>query len=139
MATETKTREERAAEIETMMAHANGTNGYTRWSPLFRGHVLTDGALALADMAGAHWLMDAIASYHGQVMLDPMLKDIQFWTFKLNDDKTSGVLICERDTDDVVITQEIEYTDFPLDEIRLYVSPMYDPDGHMVIMLPSER
>jgi hypothetical protein len=139
MATETKAREERAAEINKALAHAIGTEGYTRWSALFRRHVLTDGALMLAEMAEAHWLMDAIASYHSEVMKDPMLQDIQFWTFKVNPEEMTGTLICERDTDDVVITQEFHYTDFPLDEIKLYVSPMYDPDGHMVIMLPSER
>ena len=39
-----------------------GTEGYIRWSPLFRRMVLTDGAKFVADNGGAHgayWLVDA--------------------------------------------------------------------------------
>jgi hypothetical protein len=137
------------AEIENGMAYMTGTSEYTRWSPLFRNHVLTDGAKFIAESADAYWLMDAIASYHAKCMKDEMLCDFQSWKLKVNAPTPkdigaagevltrSATLTCERDTDDVAFTQEIPYTDFPLEEIKFYCNPMGD-GTHMVILLPSE-
>jgi hypothetical protein len=124
-------------DASTLKAQLNqfcGTMEYTRWSFLFRKHCLTDGAKFLAEKAGAFWLMDAIASHHAKCMQDPMLQGIQFWTLKIKDGK--GTLICERDSDDIAIKQEIPFTDFPLEEIKLYCQPL-DATNY-VIMLPSE-
>ena len=122
-------------EIQDGLAQMYGTEGYTRWSPLFRNHVLTDGAKFLAESAEAYWLMDAIASRHSSCMKDDMLKDFQVWTLTVKDG--SGTLICERDTGNVAFKQEIPFTDFPLDEIKLYCNPMGD-GKHYVILLTSE-
>jgi hypothetical protein len=130
--------ETKAEKVAAIIAHAMGTEDYHRFNMLFRKHVLTDSALLVAQEAGAHWLMEAIASHHRTAMRDPMLQDIQFWTLKVNQEDSSAVLTCERDKDDVVITQEIPYTDFPLEEIKLYVQPLHDGDGHYVIMLPGD-
>lgn len=148
-----------AATLQRELDQFTGTESYTRWSILFRNHVLTDGAKFLADNGGEHgayWLMDAIASYHAKCMKDPMLRDMQFWTLKVNREppakpmtvgavlqhkqggqKAMAVLTCERDTGNVAFRQEIPYTDFQLDEIKLYVAPMGDGQ-HFVILLPSE-
>jgi hypothetical protein len=89
----------------------------------------------LCDAAQSYWLVDAIGSYQSspKVMNDEMCRGIQFWTLKVNTEKKTAVLTLERDTDDVVLTQNIEYTDFPLDSIKLYYSPMAK-----VLLLPSE-
>lgn len=96
------------------------------------GILYTEGVKYLAEEAGAYWLIDAIASWQPspQVKQDPMLQEIQFWKLRVNPDN-SAVLTCERDSDDVALTQEIEFTDFPLEEVRLYLS-------NRVLMLPSE-
>jgi hypothetical protein len=124
-------------EIINGLANFYGTENWHRFSPLFRKHLLTDGVKWLADNANCYWLMDAICSYHSKCMKDPkgMLQNIQFWTLKVDGNKAT--LTCERDTDDVAIIQKIEYTDFPLPEIKLYVQPM--GDGHFCILLPSEH
>lgn len=124
-----------AAEITAGMANFYGTETWHRWSILFPKMLLTDGAKYLAEKAGAFWLMDAIASHQPKALKDRMLRDMQFWTLKVNADKTA-VLTCERDSGNVAITQKIEYTDFPLPEIKLYVGPM--GDGQYTILLPSE-
>jgi hypothetical protein len=86
----------------------------------------------LAEEAEAFWLIDAIASWQvsPKVKRDPMLQEIQFWKLRVNPDN-SAVLTCERDTDDVALTQAIEFTDFPLESVKLYLS-------NRVLMLPSE-
>ncbi|MEM9447015.1 MAG: DUF6876 family protein [Cyanobacteria bacterium P01_E01_bin.6] len=92
----------------------------------------TEGVQYMAEHAGAYWLIEAIASwqFEPQVREDPMLQEIQFWALTVNDD-SSAVLVCERDTDDVVVTQSIAMTDFPLRSIKLYFQ-------QGVLLLPSE-
>ena len=120
------------------------TDGYTRYT---FGILLTDGVKWLCDAAQSYWLVDAIGSYQStpKVKNDESLQGIQFWTLKLvkkhltlqdgtvRTCPSSAVLTLERDTDDVVLTQNIEYTDFPLDSIKLYYSPQ-----DKVLLLPSE-
>lgn len=119
-----------------------GTDGYQSHKIIPCGDrlLLTDGAVYLAEHAGAYWLMDAILSYQPQCRRDPMLAEMQFWTLK-RDDKGGALLICERDAGDVAFVQEIEHTDFPLDEIKLWVE-RGSADGEnedWILMLPSER
>jgi len=112
-----------------------GTEGYTRWNPFSR-MVLTDGAKYLAEQAQCFWLMDAIASYQPKCLKEKMLRDIQFWTLKK--DGKDMVLTCRKDSGyPPTVTQRFEYTDFPLDEVKLYVAPL--DEVHYVIMLPSEN
>ena len=92
----------------------------------------TDGIKYLAENGGAYWLLDSIASWQKESIIksNQDLRQVQFWRLKVNPDN-SAVLTCERDRDDVVITQKIPFTDFPLEEITLYLC-----DG--VLLLPSE-
>lgn len=122
-------------EIKDTLAQCYGTSGYHRWSPLFRRHVLTDGVKTLCEMAECYWLADAIASYHGTCRKDAALYDMQFWNLKKNDNG-GATLTCSRDKGDVAITQEIECTDFPLDEIDIWVSR--GDETTWVLMLTSE-
>lgn len=107
------------------------THHYKHWLNRF---VYTDGVQYLAEAAGAYWLIDAIASHQPEAVKDPMLKDFQIWrlTVTQTDTSKSADLVCERDTDDAVITQHIDCTDFPLPEIKFYLE-------NGVLMLPSER
>ena len=120
-----------------------GTEGYHRWSVLFRHHVLTDGAKYLAEKCGAYWLMDAIASHHASAMRDPRLREMQIWFLRKNKTNDGVNLTCWADTgqgEKHKILQRIPYSDFfnnfDGDEIKLYVEPM---ENLWVVMLPSER
>jgi hypothetical protein len=112
-----------------------GTEKYYRWSALFPNFLLTDGAHYVAEQAGAYWLMDAIASHLKSY------KDAGFAIVVFGKDATQeGGGFTLRIVDDipstkVYATQKIEYSDFPLDEIKLYV--IYD-GTHWTILLPSE-
>lgn len=126
-------------ELETSIRQFSGTEAYHRHSFLFPNFVMTDGVKWLADNAECHWLMDVIASYQPRCLKDSMLKNIQFWTLKVNADKTA-TLICERDAGDEFLRQEFDYTNFPLSEIKLYVGREQLPSGQSVsvVLLPSE-
>lgn len=114
---------------EGELSQFTGTSQYYQ-HPL--GVLYTDGVHYMAERGGAYWLLDLIAIWqlHPRIAQDPMLQQIQFWTLTVNDDR-SAQLICERDSDDIAVTQRIPFTDFPLKMLRLYVQ-----DG--VILLPSE-
>lgn len=100
---------------------------YSHWLKAF---VYTDGVKFLADNANAYWLLDAIASHQTQKLLsDPMLKDFQIWILAVDGRKAR--LVCEKDDNIRVVTQDIVNTDFPLKLVKLYLV-------NKVLMLPSE-
>lgn len=108
------------------LAQFTGTEKLYR---ITRRHVLTDGTKYLAEEGKCFWLMDAIASH-----LTLSYEDY-FAVARLVVDGSSAVLSLDDGNDNVFATQAIEYTDFPLSEIKLYCSF----DGtHWVIMLTSE-
>ena len=118
-------------EILQDLPNFYGTENYYRLSPVFPNFVLTDGALYLAENAGAFWLMDAIASHLGSY------KNEGFVVAKLLRAKASNgwILRLEDGNDGLLADQIIEYSDFPLDEITLYV---IQQDDLWVILLTSE-
>lgn len=104
--------------------------------------VYTDGVKYLAQQANAYWLLDAIASYQNDERItgNEMLREIQFWNLR----RWNGgaILTCVEDSGRrPVITQDIEYSDFPLDKIELWVElgSLDGTDSAYVLMLPSER
>ena len=116
-----------AGKILDIINHAHGSDAYHKYSPIPGYPVATDGVIALAEAAGCYWLLDIIGSYQSDKRLDP---SFQVWVLEVNLENSSGVMRGLNDTE-LIVSQEILYTDFPLDEIKLFLM-----DG--VILLPSE-
>ena len=121
------------------LAMFTGTEEWTRWSRLFPNMVMTDGVKYVAEhggVNGAYWLMDAIASYQPKLLKQSAsLRDMQIWTLKVANG--AAVLTCQADSGlPAVVTQNIEYTDFDLDEIIIWVMPM--DEKMYTLLLPSE-
>ena len=127
-----------AQEIKEVLSHFHSTGDYYRSSGLATDIYHTDGVQWLADAAKCFWLIDAIASHQFNVRVSG--EPFQVWTLKVENRK--GVLICG-DGDDTppLVTQEIPYTDFPLDEISLFLEDgsLDGVNVHRILMLPSER
>lgn len=133
------------AEIENALPYFTGTGEWHRWNPMFKNYLLTDGAKYLAEKANAFWLMDTIASYYTEDHVKA--EEFQVWKLEVKTEidtsfislpgstKRTAVLTCEDGNGHVVVTQEIGYTDFPLDEIKLWCIASGD---HRIILLPSE-
>ena len=122
-------RERKAAELQSTLAQFIGTDQW--WNHWTQRAAYTDGVKYLADEVGAHWLIDLVVSW--QLKPKVAREPFQVWTLKVNEDRTA-VAECWDDTpgeSNRLARQEIEYTDFPLEEIRLYFC-----DG--VLLLPSE-
>lgn len=118
-----------AAELHRNLAQFTGTEQYHR----IHGLLLTDGTHYLADKGFCLWLMQAIASYQGQRKVQSC-RDFQLWTLT-KDGEEGAVLTMQSDSGEpAIVTQKIEYTDFPFDgdePFKLYVI-----DG--ICLLPSE-
>ena len=117
------------ADLQQNLMMFTGTEARHRASGLSTRLQMTDGVKYLCDAAQCYWLMDIIASYQPQCNKDEMLKYFQIWTLTV--EGNSGKVICERDTDDIAIQQDIEHTSFPMDSIKLYCIDD-------IILLPSE-
>ena len=101
-----------ATQLEQELRQFIGTEGYYRLGP---SSVLTDGTKYLADTAGAYWLMDAVASY-----LPQFNGREEFIVAKLSVSGGKADLVLDNGNGNVLDTQHIEYTDFPLQAIQLY-------------------
>ena len=114
---------------ETDLRQFTGTENWYRHG-INRNVTFTDGAKYVADEGGAYWLLDAIAicqRYEKAVVAEPF----QVWKLVVGPDRTA-TLTCEDGNYKTVYTQQIEFTDFPAEEITLWFSDN-------VIYLPSER
>lgn len=88
----------------------------------------------LAKTAGAYWLIDAIASYQCETCV--IAEAFQVWTLKVDPVARNGVLtMTDGNSPEPIVTQSLDYTDFPLGVITLW---LVDDSRHQVMMLPSE-
>lgn len=134
----TTTTQKTPAQILEALAHATGSeNLYRHWL----GIRYTDGVLMMAELCGAHWLIDLIASHQPAVRRKTSDRGaFQVWNLDVNQKKSEALAYCHSDSCDAgpshykckpPARQKIGYTDFPLDTIKFYLV-----DG--VLMLPSE-
>ena len=101
--------------------------GTTQYYKHWLGYNYTDGVQYLAEKGQCYWLLDAIFSYQDDQSHVPF----QLWKLDVNPDR-SAILTMREDSDlPALVTQNIPYTDFSLDSIKLYLI-----DG--VLILPSE-
>ena len=108
------------------LSQFNGTENFYR---ITQRHLLTDGTKYLAEKVQCFWLMDAVASHLPKYFHD------YFCMANLTVNGSSAVLKIDDGNGNVYATQDIDYTDFPLDEMKLYCC--FDGE-YWVIMLTSE-
>jgi hypothetical protein len=117
--------------IKWSLQEFRGTSGYHKH--LFPGKsplLLTDGCSFVREQCKAHWLFDAILSYQS----DERLRNVKFqiWILQRLKKDLSWEIKCFEDTGKKpIITQIIEFSDFPLDSIKIWVIDN-------VCLLPSE-
>lgn len=119
------------------LGHFTGSATWTRHG-LCRNVIYSEGMAFMAERGNAYWLIDAIASHEA---LTPKLKAacrsdaafdyLHFWTLNVypndpndREGEDSGhyaILTCRKDSGlPAVVTQKIEFTDFPLKELKVY-------------------
>ena len=121
-----------AKTIKANLAQFCGSENYYRSS--FKHVVYTDGVKYLADAAGAYWLIDAIASHQRPPVSH---EAFQVWRFTVTDQR--GLLVADDGNGRQIARQEIDYTDFCLPEIKLYlVTGSLNGKLVQTLMLPGE-
>jgi len=119
-------------EIKRALRQFTGTERYHKH--LFPGKspiLLSDGCDFIRTHCNAHWLMDCILIYQSE----KILKNVRFQLWELRQSKKdlTWLLTCKMDScNKPIISQIIEFSDFPLDYIKLYVICG-------VALLPSEN
>jgi hypothetical protein len=115
--------------LTAALSQFTGTEGYTRYSPKI---LLTDGMVFLAENAGCFWLIDVFASH---LLTGINGEKEPFTCLNLIKAGESAEIVIDDGNGYRLASQEILYTDFPLDEIRLY--GCWENDV-WVLMLPNE-
>lgn len=113
-------------EILETLSNFTGSEHYYR-HPL--NVIYTDGIKYLADTCECYWLIDAVASWQ----FEDKVKQEEFQVIKLKvNEDNSALLTIDDGNDNVIATQIIEYTDFPLPEIVVWFE-------NGVLYLPTEH
>lgn len=117
------------AELQAALHQFNGTEQYYKTGFKTKS---TDGVYFLAEQAGCYWLLDIIDSV--SPLSDFAIAEL---TVTETEGKRSAKIVIDNGHDKRTKdykhfhTQDIAYTDFPLNSIKLYIQ-----DG--IILLPSE-
>jgi hypothetical protein len=132
--TKTTQQNELRANLDRIGAGGAGTY-YRHCLP---GVLITDGAYQLAELCGAHWLLDVVASWQ----LEPAkIPDPEFQVWKLELTPEGGAkIMCGDGNDEKREIQSIEYTDFPLPEgCTLWAVPTAGENGRKIIVIMHPR
>jgi hypothetical protein len=113
---------------EADLRQFTGTETWFRHS-LNRNVLYTEGVQHVAEKGGAYWLLDEIALTQ---LSDKKVaaEAFQLWKLSVRADRTA-TLACDDGDGNIVFTKELEFTDFPLNETRLYFTDN-------TLLLPSE-
>ena len=113
-------------DIKSNLDQLIGTTQYFKHQ---LGIHFTDGIKYLADSCQCYWLIDIVASWQ----FDSIVKDNDFQVYKLIvNENHSAVVRIEDGNDKLIQLQMIEFTDFPLDCIRIvnHIASLSNPVFH---------
>lgn len=117
-----------ANQLKLALKNFNGSEQFFR----HLGILYTEGVQYLAEKANSYWLLDLVASHARH---DKWREVEEFVTVKLKVENQTGKVIFDNGNGEILGGQEIEYTDFPLDEISLWLC--WNGQGY-TLLLPSE-
>ena len=102
--------------------------GTEHWYKHLSGYLYTDGVLYVAQEGGAFWLVDKILF---TTRAKNNLQEFGVWKLEVNEDK-SAILVCEDGNYHELYREKIEWTDFPLNTVELWLE-------NGVLILPGEH
>ena len=92
--------------------------------------LLSEGCVFVREHMNCYWLFDALLSYQCEKILRGV--NFQIWELRQSKKDLSWLLTCGEDSDKKpMITQTIEFSDFPIPEIKIWIIDK-------VALLPSE-
>ena len=123
-----ETKKKTLEELQETLACFIGTFAYHTHKIGDLKLLLTDGCDYIRREAESYWLFDSILAHQ----MDKTVRELyhQVWRLKKQPDET-WQLICEDGNNNFIVTQKIQFSDFSLPEITIWII-----DG--VAMLPGE-
>jgi len=119
-----------AEELNKALAGFTGTAKRYRHF-LVQSVEYTEGIKAMADLAGAYWLIDEVAFFQRKYIRN---LPFQLWRLEVKDNR--GLLTMREDTNEPLkVKKPIKFTDFPEGVFEFYVCKEGDRN---IIMLKSE-
>lgn len=110
-------------------AALSGFIGSEQWFRVYPNVLITEGVKFLCDQAKCYWLIDCIYSY--QTIPKVAQEVFQMLELTVNLEEHTGILVVTDGNDNELHRQALEYTDFPLQRLKLYYT-----DG--TVLLPRE-
>jgi len=106
---------EKIKTTEDLEALLTGFTGTENWYKHWLGFKYTDGVKYMADVSGSYWLLDVVGSYQPQLSR----AEFQIWRMQSKDGK--GKVDVREDSDLAsLVSQDIEFTDFPEGTFEMY-------------------
>lgn len=118
-----------AEEIETSLKQFFGCSESER-TEAYPTMAMSQGVAWLCEETDCHWLMDCIYSY--QTLPQVARESFQVIDIHVDIEKHTGRVDVGDGNENIIFTQKIPYTDFPLAKIRLYFA-------NGVVYLPREH
>ena len=121
------------AQLATELQQFTGSEtSYFRMAGCIRVNY-SEGVKFLQREAGCYWLVDLIAGYQ---TAEFKAKDYrQFWKLSVDVKSRQGTLTCDDGNGNIWVTKQVEYTDFTLPEIAIWIVV----DERIFMYLPSEH
>ena len=120
------------SKFKAELSGFTGTEEFYK-NPMFPGCCYTEGVKFLARECQAYWLIDAVFSYVGKLRKH----DDWFYPVKLEERENDWLLRIGDIDNPLKIEQVIEFSDFPLKDLKLFLA---NNEGGLgwTLMLPSE-
>lgn len=130
--------------LDVIHSWIGGSDGRTR-HPFNRRFIYTEGVKAVADLAGAYWALDIVATEVAPIALklwDDEGDGMSFLKFDVNEDCSCTLTLDDgNDNGTVHWGRCLEFTDFPAGNWVFYlaIDGVIDaPNEVLVMLLPSE-
>lgn len=103
---------------EQLASALGGFIGSEQWYRTHPNVIMTEGVKFLCDQAKCYWLLDCIASY--QLIPKVAREPFQMVELTVDLEQHTGVIVVTDGNDNELFRQALEYTDFPLQTLKLY-------------------
>lgn len=122
-------------ELREGLVQFTGTETWYRFSiGLVTLGLYTEGVRYLAENADCYWLLTDI--FTAQMTQKVRQEPFQVWELGVDLEAQTAVLTCEDGNHRELFKQEISFTDFPTEEITLWLET---EEGTPVLLLPREH
>ena len=145
---ETKTQIDVAEATRQVIAYSTGSPTFTRACGINPGILCTEGVMGVAETARAFWLIDIVGSlkYEPRVWAEMNQHRLIICKLKVNLEESTAVFTAtqmatgeEEKPPKPIYTQKINYTDFPLEEMEMWIDMQSRASqGEQTLFLPLE-